>query len=90
MDAHANGAGSAPQRVATAARPSVPAYRRHRPENTVLYRVVEANAEALFAHLDAHDASLARFVHEEFEAYLVGPDERSTRALGCHRIERLG
>ena len=52
-------------------------YRRHRPEETVLYQVVEANAEAFFAHLEEHDSSLPRFVREEFEAYLV-----------CGRLER--
>ncbi len=43
----------------------------------MLYQVVEANAEAFFAHLDEHESSLPRFVREEFEAY-----------LGCGRLER--
>ena len=76
MDAPANGAGAAPQPVGSGAGSSATAYRRHRPENTVLYQVVEANADAFFAHLDERDASLPRFVREEFEAY-----------LGCGRLE---
>ena len=44
--------------------------RRHRPEDTVLYNVVEEHAEAFFARLGAEGASLPAFVHEEFERYL--------------------
>ena len=77
MDARANGGGPGPAHLAAGARPSATAYRRHRPEETVLYQVVEAHAAALFAHLDEHDSSLPHFVREEFEAY-----------LGCGRLER--
>ena len=70
-------AGAAAQPVAAGAGSSATGYRRHRPEKTVLYQVVEANAEAFFAHLDEHESGLPRFVREEFEAY-----------LGCGRLER--
>jgi len=47
----------------------VPVYVRHRPEDTVLYAVVEEHAEAFFARLGEQGASLPAFVHEEFERY---------------------
>ena len=47
-----------------------PAYVRHRPEDTVLYNVVQEFAEAFFAQLSEEGASLPAFVHEEFERYL--------------------
>lgn len=45
-------------------------YARHRPEQTLLYQIVEQYVEAFFAHLGAHEATLPGFVRDEFEAYL--------------------
>jgi hypothetical protein len=45
-------------------------YRRHRPEESVLYGVVEQHAEMFFAGQDERGGALPRFVREEFEAYL--------------------
>jgi len=44
---------------------------RHRPEDTVLYGVVEEYAEAFFAQMSEQGASLPAFVHREFERYLL-------------------
>ena len=52
-------------------------YRRHRPEETVLYDVVEQHADAFFEGQEERGRSLPRFVREEFEAYLT-----------CGRLER--
>jgi hypothetical protein len=49
---------------------AAPAYIRHRPEDTVLYNLVEEYAAAFFAQLGEEGASLPAFVHEEFERYL--------------------
>ncbi len=43
---------------------------RHRPEESLLYRIVEQHAEPFFQHLAERDASLPGFVREELEAYL--------------------
>ena len=45
-------------------------YARHRPEQTLLYQMVEQYADAFFAHLGERDAMLPGFVRDEFEAYL--------------------
>jgi hypothetical protein len=45
-------------------------YRRHRPEDTVLYGVVEQHAEAFFEGQVEQGRGLPRFVREELEAYL--------------------
>ena len=45
-------------------------YRRHRPEDTVLYGVVEQHADAFFEGQVEQGRALPRFVREEFEAYL--------------------
>ena len=52
-------------------------YARHRPEESLLYRIVEQHVEGFFAHLGERDAPLPGFVREEFEAY-----------LRCGRLER--
>ena len=52
-------------------------YRRHRPEETVLYDVVEQHADAFFEGQEERGSGLPRFVREEFEAYLT-----------CGRLER--
>ena len=45
-------------------------YVRHRPEDTVLYQVVEQHVETFFDAVAEQGASLPRFVREEFDAYL--------------------
>jgi hypothetical protein len=45
-------------------------YRRHRPEETALYGVVEQHAHAFFDGQEELGRGLPRFVREEFEAYL--------------------
>jgi hypothetical protein len=44
-------------RVARTPAATAPAYARHRPEDTVLYAVVEENTEAFFARLGEQGAS---------------------------------
>ncbi|NKC15279.1 MAG: hypothetical protein GKR94_24725 [Gammaproteobacteria bacterium] len=44
-------------------------YRRHRPEETVLYRIVEQPADPLFAGQEARGRAWPRYVREEFESY---------------------
>ena len=56
--------GSAPARTGGAG------YRRHRPEDTVLYSVVEQYADAFLEGQVEQGRGLPRFVREEFEAYL--------------------
>ncbi|MBT6275557.1 MAG: hypothetical protein HOI95_15655, partial [Chromatiales bacterium] len=46
------------------------AYRRHRPEVTALYGVVEQHAHAFFEGQEALGRGLPQLVREEFEAYL--------------------
>ncbi len=45
-------------------------YARHRPEESLLYVIVEQHAEVFFTHLGERDAMLPGFVREEFDAYL--------------------
>jgi ribosomal protein S27E len=46
-------------------------YERRRPEDTVLYRLVQEHAESFFAQVEAKSgASLPEFVKEEFDAFL--------------------
>ena len=45
-------------------------YARHRPEDTVLYQIVEQHVEPFFQAVGEQGASLPGFVHKEFEAYL--------------------
>ena len=46
-------------------------YERHRPEQTMLYRLVQQNAATFFAQAeDAAGADLPRFVKDEFDAFL--------------------
>ena len=46
------------------------AYHRHKPEETVLYKIVEQYLPAFQSHLSSADISLPGFVHEEFRQYL--------------------
>ena len=45
-------------------------YRRHRPEETSLYPLIDANLSVFLEHLRERDAPLPRFVVDEFKAYL--------------------
>lgn len=67
-------------------------YERHRPEQTLLYQLVEKHYPALIEQLDSQDKSLPTHVHREFEAYLkCGRLEHGflrVRCDTCH-FERL-
>ena len=45
-------------------------YRRHRPEQTALYRVIETNLTPFLEYPHERDAALPRFVTDEFKDYL--------------------
>ena len=45
-------------------------YERHRPEQTLLYRLMEKHYPALVEQLEFQGKSLPTHVHREFEAYL--------------------
>ena len=45
-------------------------YRRHEPETTALYSLVEQHGCTLQRHLETHTTSLPAFVLKEFEDYL--------------------
>ena len=45
-------------------------YARHRPEDTVLYQIVEQHVGAFFEAVSEQGASLPGFVREEFDDYL--------------------
>ena len=45
-------------------------YVRHRPERTLLYQIVDEYYPACKQHLESQDASLPRYVEQEFEEYL--------------------
>ncbi len=49
---------------------SSPAHERHRPEQTLLYRIVEKHYPEFLAHMVEHGRPLPRPVQSEFEAYL--------------------
>lgn len=49
---------------------AAPAYQRHRPETTLLYRLVERYWPELEALLDRRGQQLPRYVRDEFEGYL--------------------
>jgi hypothetical protein len=67
-------------------------YERHRPEQTLLYKLVEKHYPALVEQLDAQGKSLPLHVHQEFDAYLkCGRLEHGflrVRCDNCH-FERL-
>ena len=46
-------------------------YARHRPEQTLLYQIVEAHYPAFLANLTARDKTLPAYVQREFEDYLT-------------------
>jgi len=45
-------------------------YERHRPEQTLLYQLVQEYYPAFKAHLEAQSSGLPRYVEKEFEDYL--------------------
>jgi len=45
-------------------------YRRHKPEETDLYKIIEQNLPSFQSHLSNADVSLPAFVHNEFCSYL--------------------
>jgi len=45
-------------------------YRRHCPEQTALYPVIETNLTPFLEYLHERDAALSRFVIDEFKDYL--------------------
>ena len=67
-------------------------YERHRPEQTLLYQIIEAHYHTLVDQLDMQGKSLPDHVHQEFEAYLkCGRLEHGflrVRCDACH-FERL-
>ena len=66
-------------------------YERHRPEQTLLYRLIEKHYPALVEQLEFQGKSLPTHVHREFEAYLkCGPGfTLSAGFLLCGRCDRL-
>jgi hypothetical protein len=69
-----------------------PAYARHRPEETGLYRLVEQHYPALVAHLAEQGRVLPAYVEQEFEAYLkCGRFEQGFLRVCCEscHFERL-
>ena len=70
-------------------------YQRHRPEQTLLYRIVEEYYPAFAAHLAMQSRELPDYVHREFEDYLkcgrlehglipgILPSTPSGPAFGC-------
>jgi len=46
-------------------------YQRHKPEETVLYQIVEQHLPAFQSHLSGAGVSLPGFVHDEFRQYLA-------------------
>ena len=66
-----------------------PAYARHRPEQTLLYRLVEEHYPAFVTRLAAEGRTLPRHVAREFEDFLAcGRLENGFLRGGC-RAERL-
>ena len=69
-----------------------PAYARHRPEQTLLYRLVEEHYPAFEARLAAEGRPLPRYVAREFEDFLsCGRLEHGFLRVACDgcRAERL-
>lgn len=60
---------SAASRAASGSDPA-PEYARHRPEHTLLYRIIERHYPAFLAQRAADERPLPRYVQREFEQYL--------------------
>ena len=71
---------------------ATPGYERHRPEQTLLYQIIEQHYPSFLAHLEQQDRSLPVYVQREFESYLkCGRLEHGflrVRCQNCHD-ERL-
>ena len=67
MDAHSPRHG---ERCSAAGVDSKRSYARHRPQDTVLYQIVERHVEPFFDSMSEQGASLPGFVREEFDVYL--------------------
>ena len=65
------------QRCSAAGGDGKRSYARHRPEDTVLYQIIEQHAGGFFDSMSEQGAGLPGFVREEFDAY-----------LGCGRLDR--
>lgn len=67
-------------------RPGAHCYQRHRPEQSLLYRLIERYYPALVEHLAAQDRSLPESVQQEFEAFLkCGRLEHGFLRVRCER-----
>lgn len=55
---------------ASASRPNARRYQRHRPEQTLLYRIVEDNYPAFVAQMDREGRPLPYYVQREFDEFL--------------------
>lgn len=67
-------------------------YERHRPEQTLLYQLVEAHYPVLVERMAQQGKSLPDHVHREFEAYLkCGRLEHGSLRVRCDKchFERL-
>jgi ribosomal protein S27E len=65
-----------------------PGYARHRPEETLLYRLVEEHYPAFLAARDAAERTLPKHVQAEFEAYLkCGRFEHGFLRVKCERCQ---
>jgi hypothetical protein len=65
-----------------------PGYARHRPEETLLYRLVEEHYPAFLAARDAADRTLPKHVQAEFDAYLkCGRFEYGFLRVKCERCQ---
>jgi len=73
--------------------PSGAQYSRHRPEETLLYQIIDDYYPDFVAQLESERRSLPRFVSKEFEEYLkCGRLEHGflrVRCADCH-AEKLG
>lgn len=59
-----------------------PVYTRHRPERTVLYRLVQEYYPELRAHLAARGTALPGYVEQEFEKYLESVERNDSYLTG--------
>ena len=50
---------------------SAPLHKRHRPEGTLLYQIIEEYWPSFQAGLDHHGKNLPHFVAKEFDEYLI-------------------
>ncbi len=65
-------------------------YERHRPEQTLLYQLIEKHYPALIEQLDAQGKSLPLYVHQEFEGYLkCGRLEHGFLRVRCDGSDKL-